>query len=1272
MAEVKLTTEQQAVVDARDCSLLVAAAAGSGKTAVLVKRIIDKLTDKQHPASIDRMLIVTFTKAAAAEMRERIGDALDRALEANPDDDNIRRQVALLPTAQISTIDSFCAMVVNENYFSLDIDPGYVIADENELELLMDDVLEGLLDEEYAEAKESFGNLVTAYTSHKDDKNIKTLIKSLFAFADSDPRPEEWLDRAVGELDILLSEGTLIKGVMEETKRIIADCILMADGAETICNENCGPKKYITGALTPDKQMFQDFLSAETFDELQAKLINRKFVTIPSVKKDIEKGDVDEVLALRVQDIRKKYKERIKNVCNIYFLFPFEIVDKLYQNTKPAMLELIRLTREFMTRFDEAKAERNTYGFSDIEHFAHRILCERNENADESPSDLAKELVKRYDEIMIDEYQDSSLLQENILKAVSGEFGTVPNLFMVGDVKQSIYGFRKARPELFIQKYREFTSEGLHRKIDLTKNFRSRKCVLDVVNVLMSSLMHENISEIEYDERAALHFGSSAYTEDTDEYIPELILIDKETTEEENENIEMIYDFYDRMDSSHDEKLTAARTTPVEREALAVAMKIKALVSGHFQVAAGTDKEGNKLTRDIGYGDIAVLCRSGKGVFEVYTKVFTKLLIPSSAETGTGFFDSVEVKKVLSFLRILDNPYQDIAFAAVLYSPFAGMNSEEMARLTATYGNPLYEAARRSAENGNEKLTALFDIYDKMAAFSEYMTVHEVIEKLYEVSGYQDTVTVMPQGDRRRGNLDMLVRLAKEYEKSSFTGIHDFLRYIDRLNEEEKDFGESAPELSEGCVRIMTIHKSKGLEFPVVFLCQMGRKFNSRDSRGKVIFDQDYGIGSEFVDLGLRTRQDTLKQKYLQRKIKRASKSEEIRVLYVALTRAKEKLFMVGTIDDVVGTVEGWRNTLDNGIIRYTNLDEAGNYLDMIGPRVFNDFSLKNTCEDSVISCKERIGGECGNEHFETDIRITLMHFDEDVAYSMLESESAEPESATKEIEPKECEGTISGCYDSEKLLQEIEKRRSFRYVYAEQAAAPMKVSVSELKMIAIHDSEEEKAVEMVMGTPAEDGTAEISAGPEYTDKAFGKSKRGATGAERGTLYHEVFEKLRYTGNYCDSKNAKESLTTELETLISEGFLPDDVLDTVSLKKLTSFCMSPVGQRIINAAKEGKLYREQPFVYGLTADEYKRFSKTSGNVDTVMLQGIIDAYIDEPDGLVLIDYKTDKVVENAERELGDRYHVQLELYAKALSKLRGKPVKEMIIYSVAKNEEISL
>jgi ATP-dependent helicase/nuclease subunit A len=1256
MAEVELSKEQQAVVDARDCSLLVAAAAGSGKTFVLVKRIMDRILDKIAPLDIDRLLIVTFTNAAAAEMRERIGNAIEKAIEKDPENMQLKKQAALLSSAQISTIDSFCMSVVKENYHALDIDPGFTIEDESVLALLRDDVLTELLDEEYTRATPEFMQLMASYTGHKDDEGVRSMIYKIRHYADSDPRPEDWLDRAEEALDEGFDENGVFDGILTESKALIKSLLSRVEAMRAIALSPLGPAPY-DSTCDADRDYFNSLLCADTYEKLGEMLRTTAFSKMATIsKKDIESGKILEEKKKAAADVRDEYKKKLGSLKERYYAGTPEQLQGQYDLTKGVTRELLRLTREFMKRCMAAQAERNAYGFSDVEHFAHQILCEKDEEGNIVPTAVAKEMKERFDEIMIDEYQDSSFMQEDILKAVSGEYGGIPNLFMVGDVKQSIYGFRKARPELFNRKYSEFTAEGEHRKIDLFKNFRSRQVVLDSVNVLLSALMKRDTAEIEYDEKAALHFGSAEFTKDEEKHATELMLIDKDLVElqEDSEGAEGANSREEIFDSSKDEKLSSARTTPMEREALAVGLRIKEL-----------EKEGFKLS------DIAILVRTAKGVTEVFTKVLAKLGIPTCAETGSGFFAAVEIKKVLSYLKIIDNPCQDVAFAAVLYSHFVNMDAEEIAGIVADCGMKngkrtglLYDVARLAAAQGNKKLSGFFTVYDELCRASEHLNVHDLLDLLYERTGYKDLVSVMPQGDRRRGNLENLIQLAMTFENSSYAGVHDFLRYIERLEDSEKDFGEAPAESGEGQVRIMTIHKSKGLEFPVVFLSCMGRQFNDTDARDNLLCDQKLGVGIKCINLKKRTKDDGLKLRFLKKKKLMESRAEDVRTLYVALTRAKEKLIMTGTVDKMQQKIRTWaQRPLDDGALSYLDMSSAKNYVDFVAPKIFSGME-----EDEISELFEagtrtrRISGMCGTEEYSSGFVISCLWFAEEAAQKSLEGNGDDIHGSAGSEEDKET-SLLQG------FMDEIEARRSFVYPFKGKADAPVKVSVSELKLIAIHDTEEEKAVMLETPTAAVDDEPESN---EEAKPAPAKERKGARGAERGTLYHEVLEKLQYMGDYSNAAACIESLDAEISRLMEEGFLEKDILDTVSVKRLVKFCMSSVGQRMIAAFKNGKLYREQQFVYGLTNEEYRRFSHSDADTDMVMLQGVIDAFFEENDGLVLVDYKTDKVVSDAAKELTERYSVQLELYAKALSALRKKPVKEKVIYSVSKDLVIAV
>ncbi len=1271
MGEFKLSEAQQQVVDAKDCSLLVAAAAGSGKTAVLVKRIIERL--RSGVTSLDRLLIVTFTNAAAAEMKDRIGKALKEEMAADPENKVFKEQYALLSEARISTIDSFCNFVVRENFQMLNIDPGFSVMEPAENELIKSDVLDELFEEEYENASEDFLTLMSAYGEYKDDTKVRDLVLNLLRFSENEPRPEKWLENSISDF----KEGShdeLFKAVYGEFLSTLDDVKKLNEQCIELCE---GPGGCAAAIDTFKKDRL---LLEETADKA------RDFDSAVSALKDMDwsrfnggkSQDEDEKREReRVKNIRDSYKKKLNDLSTSFFSCDSETAEIVYARTFPALSALVRITLEFMKRVNEAKREKNAFSFADIEHMALTVLCERDASGDEVPTAVARELAGRFDEIMIDEYQDSSYIQEYMLKSVSGEFGDgIPNLFMVGDVKQSIYSFRQARPELFERKYEDFKDTGLHRKIDLSQNFRSRKSVLDAVNVLLAPVMKKNMTEIEYDDAAALHFGSTGYIEDdpvNPAYNTELILIDKDLSDaEEEEPDEDDYDDYDVKSGDEDEpeeSIEEGETNELEREALTVAKKIYGMIEDGYMISDPSGKNGELRMRPVQPGDFAILTRNGKKTTEAFVKALNKMSLPTFADTGTGFFNAVEIRKTLSFLSVLDNPYDDISFAAALYSPYACFGVSDLAELRIRFGKNddgkprmLYEAVRKAAkedagESSVDSLTGkakrFVELLEHMRALNETLTVHELVNAFLEKTGYRDLVTVMPNGEARRGNLEILVSLAEKYEKSSFAGLHDFLRYIERLKEKESDFGEAEGETSEDSVVVTTMHRSKGLEFPIVFACRLSTKFNLTDTHASLMMDRDLGLSSNLVDRKKRVKRKTLKQIYLQQKAKQKTLSEEVRVLYVALTRAKEKLFMVASLNKPLDAMKKYHNSLlVNESPTYTDLKEYKCLLDFVGPTLFSELSetqigKMNDGEFVKTSVSRHAGTEC----YTSDFGFSLYRYSKEEAAEL--SMGMKPlAKEKKDVEP------WKSFIDEPGVREEIEAQRSFVYPGLEKAKAPMRVSVSALKHIEIENlrrTEEGEEYE----TPV---MKNLPVDPE-SDNA---------GALRGTLYHEVFEKLRYEGDYSSLKAAEESVKADIEGLISEGFLEKDILDTVKVHDIAVFCMSGIGKRMIEACGNGKLHREQPFVYRLTPEEYRFYSKTEEETDPVMIQGIIDAYIDTGDTIILVDYKTDRVKKDAEEELKARYHVQLDLYAKALETMTCKKVSEKVIYSVAAGKDIIL
>lgn len=1279
MAEIRLTPDQQEVVDARDCNLLVAAAAGSGKTAVLVRRIIEKVLDKEHPQDIDRLLIVTFTNAAAAEMRERIGLAIEEALTEDPENHHLQRQMMLLHNARITTIHSFCLSVIREFFHVLSVDPGFRIGDEAELALLKADVFEEVLEEYYEKEDADFLQFAESFAGVGKDAQMIEYGKKLYELSVSQLWPREWLTSLQTLFELPEEEmrrHPMFTDVMKQVKPLLADCELLVQQMLAVCEEPDGPVAY-REAIESDRELVAILQKKTESYEAFAEAVREVSHARLSGKSQSQATDEKKQF---VRDLRDELKAIIKKIGTEYFYAPTEEILSDLRSMAPAMRGLISLTLSFSERYAAAKREKNLIDFSDQEQMALQILIKRQGDS-YVPTPEARVIAGRFDEIMIDEYQDSNRVQEAMLTSVSGVWEQHPNVFMVGDVKQSIYRFRMACPDLFMEKYRNYHATGEYRKIDLHKNFRSRDCVLGAINALFAGLMHAEATEVEYDDAAALYCGAE-YPEETEEYLTEVLLVSAEETadaekgsfhgadapEEEEEGT---------SSAGEPEELTAEEKTKVQAEAMAVAVRIKELLRQGFMVG------GKGKQRPAEYKDMVILLRTMSGWSEQFLEVFAEQGIPAYADTSAGYFKSFEIRKTLDFLRILDNPKQDIPFAAVLHSPIAGFHAKELAELRIRYGRyegeekkqkSLYDAARAAAEAEPEgKAARFFALYDRLAEEAQYVSIHELMERFFRYSGFADVVTVMPGGERRRGNLEMLITKAKQYESTSFSGLYDFIRYMDKLIKYEVDFGEAQVEGGGNMVRIMSIHKSKGLEFPVVFLCGMDKKFNLKDAQKRIVFHAERGLGPEFVDVKLRVKAPTLLKKTIAAQMKEEIIAEELRVLYVAMTRAKEKLIMVGAMKDAEKRLKAWRSramTVGNYGLLSSFVKKAQTYYDFVCPLLLAGkrgedgiWNVQRTVNDVRFTGRFVLSEGAGAANPVQQLEDALDREERLRTLSLLvqpEGEDAEEIAAD----------SVSG-----EIRELLERQENFVYAYGADSKLPVKVTVSELKRLHLEEMEETGAgtqvqtvVEEELPEDVTEGTADgvVVAEPAREDSypEFLQEKKEISGSDRGTLYHYVMEQLPMERDL-----TKEDITAFLDGLVADGKLRQEEREAVFDWKIHKFTESELGMRMTAAKKCGKLRTEQPFVIGLPANEVY---KESGSEELILVQGIIDAFFEEEDGLILMDYKTDFVKTDAKTELTAKYEVQLAYYRRALEQLTGSSVKEVWIYSFHAGEGFRL
>ena len=1266
---MKFTPEQQRVIELHNSNILVSAAAGSGKTAVLVERIIRMICDGEHPADIDRLLIVTFTNAAAAEMRERIAAGITVRLETDPGNEHIQKQSALLHNAQITTIDSFSLFLIRNHFNEIGLDPDFRVADEGEIKLLQQEVLAQLLEDAYAgqfvpEAPEQFHACVEYFCPGGRESVLEQHILNLSRYAGSFPWPAEWLeerknDYAAGDMEALV-HSDYGQYLTERVNRTVEGCLEKLREVKRLCELPDGP--YMYGELTEAEiEQLERLTSCKDLEEQAAKIPAVTFARLPSKKDD----SVDPAKRELAKAIRNSVKDTLSDLSESYFKTPLELAVEQGKACREPLRMLLDLVLEFDRRLLAAKQERHLIDFSDMEHYALQILLKR-EKVEESdgtgtdrtetkyrivPSDVAMEYRQYFQEILIDEYQDSNLVQEYLLSAISGEEEGRYNRFMVGDVKQSIYKFRLARPELFLEKYDTYQETGDLCRIDLAKNFRSRVQVVDAVNDVFSRIMSREIGGIAYDDKAALYPGATYPAAEDPAYGSEALLIRKPEKGE-------------REESGIGEQHTEGAGVLVDYdnvrqlEALAIAARIKQL-KGSLQVM---EKSTGEL-RPVRYSDMVILLRTTSGWDEEFKKILEQQGIPVYITSKTGYFGALEVQELLQFLRVLDNPRQDIPLFGVMQSVFGGFTQEEIAQIrSGGEGHSrkrmtLYEALKEVAQSGRtveegEEISAgesageEAELSQKADTFLQrighyrdltpFTSIRDLLQRILDDYDYLNYVTALPAGSKRRANVEMLLTKASAFEKTSYFGLFHFIRYMEQLEKYDVDYGE-ADTLDENAdvVRIMSIHKSKGLEFPVVFVSGLSKRFNMQDANQSLIVDMDLGVAVDYVDSVRRIKNKTLRRAVLSAKMKEDNLAEELRVLYVALTRAREKLILTAVLDKAD---EKWELAQMTGQERLTYLDfcEAGSYMDFLLP---------------ILP--------------QTGIAVKTLRT-EDLAVEELR-EQLRMGDRREQLRLIACgETTLTGDpEENERKLMYLRERFAYQYPHPGLQKLYTKTTVSELKIAAMaekdeaafHTFEEKEVVPYIPG--------------------FRREQEKVSGAVRGNAFHRTMELLDFMyvfvesglfekcpGDYetyrkrLDAERLKNRLEEFLQRETISLRLTEEYAKAVSLPKILNFLEQELAYRMWRAQEQGLLYREQPFVLGIDA---KRLDPDLPEGEKVLIQGIIDVFFIEDGEIVLLDYKTD-VIDSLEA-LWNRYNVQIQYYEEALTKLMQMPVKERILYS---------
>lgn len=1306
------TEEQKAVIAHREGNLLVSAAAGSGKTAVLVEHVLSLILEEN--ASLSSLVLMTFTEAAAEEMKERIKKRLEEHLQKGYDK-RILREIALLPTANISTIHAFCKRLIEENYAGLSIDAHFRIGDTGEMSLLQSDILEDLLEEEYEKKEESFLAFVDQFSMGKKDKGIEELILKLYNLASAMPFPKAYLQGLLEE-DAHSRREKWEKDLYIDMKSRLENLSLLYEEALDLCREPNGPIEYEERILEEREQCLA-LVHTDSLEELIRGLENLSFGRLKSTKAEGKE---------LVKSLRERGKKTLKTWQENYRLLPEELEEEVEEKGQKRILELVRLCLLFLERYQKEKEERAVLDFSDLEHFALKLLYQDGEDkaieedaaieaeeeigtdgeieeeakieADAETeyeievgkdgvkeigrgkersvrySALADELAKSYREILVDEYQDSNLVQEYIVRALSQERFGKPNVFQVGDVKQSIYRFRMARPELFLEKYHDEN----YPKIFLRKNFRSDEGVLSAVNTLFFKIMKKAFGGIEYDLENSLFLGKirteearqeessgenpgeedKAQSGETqaegklEEEIPatgkqrrdqtELLLLELEKPGSIGEERDVGEDSKEESNSSSNSATDSASNS------FSNSSSGKSLSKLELECKMIAAKVRELLEKGYAYKDMVILLRSPHGVSREMVDIFGKEGIPAYAELKTGYYSAVEVETVLSFLAIIDNPRQDIPMAAVLRSPLFSFTDEELGQIVLVKGSLYEKPYDKSKENAvnlslqeekalppalEEKWQNFQNKLERYRRLSRSLRLHSLLSLIYEETDYFNYVQALPLGEKRQANLDQLLEDAKQFEKGSYSGLFHFIRYIEKVKKQEQDQGEATVfSEKDDLLRIMSIHHSKGLQFKVVFLSQLHKSFNKMDSKAKMLMDSDLGLAADYLDLETRIKYPSLHKIAIKEKGERESLGEELRVLYVAMTRAEEKLILTGVCKNEEDLIKKFpvqeRLSLED-------IRGATSYLAWICMAYSKSFFESTKTEEIALRF------------------LSKEDLEENEGKAMGEAISLEKK--LYEFLKKEREKT-----EAEKLMEE---HFSYVYPYEKSTHRSPKYSVSLLKMKAMEEHGEKLSETGQEGRAVAPEWDEANANAEEKQqvkekldspliqkmKAEGKN----IGAAIGDSYHHALAFYDY------SKDISQL----------SDFLSPEEYGLLNQEKLKKFLDSPLGQLFAKAYKENTLYREQHFMQEV---EYEKlFPEDRGdNVEKVILQGIIDAFIMEEEGIILVDYKTDRVKDG--EELRNRYQKQIDLYSEALEQILGKKVKRRVLYSFSLGEEVDL
>ncbi|MBN3525899.1 UvrD-helicase domain-containing protein [Paenibacillus apiarius] len=1380
-ADSTWTDEQwRAIVDGGQ-NVLVAAAAGSGKTAVLVERIIRKISDESDPVHVDQLLVATFTKAAASEMRERIRLALERELEEKPESEHLRRQLALLNRASITTLHSFCLEVIQRHFQTVSLDPAFRIANETETELMRQDVLEELFEERYAAEGPEFRRMVDWFSGERSDEAAFRLVQRLYDFSRSHPWPDAWLNGMAAAFEVKsiaqLGQSSWAESVMADARLTLNGIAQLLRQANRLLDAPGGPEPYrqtleqeLAGALA-----LAEAARREPWEQLHASFDLLTFGRLAACRGD----QYDKSLQEQVKRLRDQAKARLQQLRDELFRRTPEEFLKELNDLVPIMQAIADAVRAFGERFEEAKRKKGWLDFSDLEHYCLRILRGQNSTPEQAmPSEAALEYQQQFVEILLDEYQDTNMVQEAIVNLI-----TRPgkgNRFMVGDVKQSIYRFRLAEPGLFLHKYQSYAADGSGRgiRIDLARNFRSRQGVVDAVNMLFRQVMSANVAELSYDEAAELVCGASyptveqmaedlnvsaAELEKRQQYAAELMIIEKggqagsdAAGAEDDEEADAAADVESGAEAQAG--LDPAEIETARLEARAIASRIRRLLGDEGEPPFLVFDKKQKRMRPVTYRDIVILLRATQAWAPLMVEELRLEGIPAYAEFNTGYFRATEVEVVLSLLRVIDNPQQDIPLAAVLRSPIVGLTAEELAKIRLMGKGSFYDAvclalqAEADAPQAGAALSAEAELpvlplsvataagRDWTSKIRRFMSrleqwrnaarqgsLSELIWQVYRETGYYEWAGGLAGGMQRQANLRALYDRARQYESSSIRGLFRFLRFIDRMRDTGGDLG-TARTLGEqeDVVRIMTIHKSKGLEFPVVILAGLSKRFNQQDLTAPFLMHKQLGFGPRYVDEALRVTYPTLPNLAIKRQMRMELLAEEMRVLYVALTRPKEKMILIGTVNDAEKAIQQWGEALDVDPLLLPDymVARARSYLDWIGPAVIRHPSAAEWRRYAGLPNRN---GECLLEE-RAEWQLSFMPASVLAAGLPLESPDVDEERAA-----------LLEAISKLELLQDkpqspwqawIEERLAWRDPHRIASMLPAKTSVTEMKRLAAAEEwpsvewveqpasgEEAAADAAALGDAAMEALYQSEAAVATQPVRHGDSDRlgygngftlhlqrprfmeeqRVTPAERGTVYHNLMQHLPL-----QEQMTIEIIQQTLAHMVGRQLMTEKQAKAVQMDAVLAFFESEVGQQLLKA---DWVQRELPFSYGLTAAEAytvemkrqwqekltaeetvlgasgaaesasrERFVATStfaarddsGLLDheTVLVQGVIDCLFEWNGQLVLLDFKTDKVLAHRGGlpALSEHYRFQLNVYARAIEHIWKRPIDRKVLY----------